>query len=161
MGWRRWRWRMRRRGRGVGGMFSWYFRWVPNEIRIVSQALVQSKVPIFFAAEVKDMGIKKDNVRTAQMEIAVDIVLRSHSTSAAVVVEPGNAAGLLEYRKLCLAAQRIEWIHWRVHIPVETIMEEVGTVAASRIRRADPNHMPRINAGIVMPRGQIVRHHVQ
>ena len=108
----------------------------PDPVRVVGDAFLVFKIPIFGVLEPRDVGIQKNELRAVIVQVGVNIVLLSNGSNAAVVKKPDRYSA---------SADRAEsYLICAADIFVETIMEQIVPIGPARIAGANPDGMSQI-----------------
>ena len=86
------------------------------------------------------------------MQVGVNIIFLGHGCELPIIEKPNDRLGVSDPRKPHLIARADS-----VDVFVETIMEQIISIAAARVGRAYPDRSPRILARIGSPRHFQVR----
>lgn len=113
---------------------------LPDEAWIVCDALVGLEIPILDILRPCDMAIEKNELRALAVQGGMDIVLLHNRGNPAVVEKPDDGGRYSDesYFDLLPRAQSVD-------VFVETIMEQLVSIAPARIARADPDRISRID----------------
>src|SRR6185503_13253470 len=107
----------------------------PNEAGVIGAATVCARDPIFGGRKMRDVPVKKQELRTPLVNVESDIVLLGHRRALAVVEEPDGVDGLRDGRQ----SHRLIAVPSIVHMLVEAVKEKVQPVALVGAGRTDPN----------------------
>ena len=86
------------------------------------------------------MTVEEGEIGATAVEVGVDVILLSHTGQTAVVEEPNNQRWARHRSKFALGMRAAP-----VHMVIEAVMEQIGSIAAARICRADPEAASRLD----------------